>query len=193
MSDPQKLATEAYPDGEYTSPAAQLAFRDAYARGYAQAKSDAQETYQAALAAAPTHVPPPRTAFLEQCEVEIYEGLTYVRLDDVMHLLSEGAPSEEQIEKAARAFFREYHGEDIWPELRDDGELDTRSRALAATRVALVAAQGAAPQAESTIDEDALAEVIAGVTDLWDEPLDEIHDIPQIARAVAQWFKDGAK
>ncbi len=33
-------------------------------------------------------------------------------------------PSEEQIEKAARAFFREHHGEDIWPELRDDGELD---------------------------------------------------------------------
>ena len=54
-------------------------------------------------------------------------------------------PSEEQIEKAARAFFREYHGEDIWPELRDDGELDTRSRALAATRAALTAA-GVAPQ-----------------------------------------------
>ena len=54
-------------------------------------------------------------------------------------------PTEEQIEKAARAFFREYHGEDIWPELRDDGELDTRSRALAATRVALTAA-GVAPQ-----------------------------------------------
>ena len=95
MSDPQKLAAEAYPDGEYTSPAVQLAFRDAYARGYMQAQSDEQETYQAALAAAPTHVPPPRTAFLEHCEVEIYEGLTYVRLDDVMHLLSKGAPSEE--------------------------------------------------------------------------------------------------
>ena len=67
-------------------------------------------------------------------------------------------PSEEQIEKAARAFFREYHGEDIWPELRDDGELDTRSRALAATRVALTAA-GVAPQ--PVVDEAALAEVIA--------------------------------
>lgn len=60
-------------------------------------------------------------------------------------LLSEGAPSEQQVEWAARAFFREYHGEDIWPELRDDGELDTRSRALAATRAALTAA-GVAPQ-----------------------------------------------
>ena len=60
-------------------------------------------------------------------------------------LLSEGTPSEAQIERAARAFFREYHGEDIWPELRDDGELDTRSRALAATRAALTAA-GVAPQ-----------------------------------------------
>ena len=59
-------------------------------------------------------------------------------------------PSEEQIEKAARAFFREYHGEDIWPELRDDGELDTRSRALAATRVALTAA-GVAPQEPSRV------------------------------------------
>ena len=55
------------------------------------------------LATAPTHVPPPRTAFLEHCEVEIYEGLTYVRLDDVMHLLSEGAPSEQQVERAAKA------------------------------------------------------------------------------------------
>jgi len=60
-------------------------------------------------------------------------------------LLSEGAPSEQRVERAARAFFREYHGEDIWPELRDDGELDTRSRALAATRAALTAA-GVAPQ-----------------------------------------------
>ncbi len=105
-------------------------------------------------------------------------------------LLSEGTPSEEQIEKAARAFFREYHGEDIWHDLRDDGELDTRSRALAATRVALTAA-GVAPQ--PVIDESALAEVIGKVTDLWDEPLDEVHDIPQIARAVAAWLKDGAK
>ena len=63
-------------------------------------------------------------------------------------LLSEGAPSEEQIERAARAFFREYHGEDIWPEIWDDGELDTRSRALAATRAALTAA-GVAPQEPS--------------------------------------------
>lgn len=44
-----KLATEAYPDGEYTSPAVQLAFRDAYARGYAQAKSDAQERLAEAI------------------------------------------------------------------------------------------------------------------------------------------------
>ena len=63
-------------------------------------------------------------------------------------LLSEGAPSEQQVERAARAFFREYHGEDIWPEIRDDGELDTRSRALAATRAALTAA-GVAPQEPS--------------------------------------------
>ena len=40
MSDPQTLATEAYPDGEYTSPAAQLAFRDAFLRGYARAQED---------------------------------------------------------------------------------------------------------------------------------------------------------
>ena len=46
---------------------------------------------------------------------------------------------------------------------------------------------------ELVIDEAALAEVIGKVTDLWDEPLDEVHDIPQIARAVAAWLKEGAK
>ncbi len=45
----------------------------------------------------------------------------------------------------------------------------------------------------SGVDEDKLAEVIASVTDLWDDPLDEVHDIPQIARAVAAWLKDGAR
>lgn len=74
-------------------------------------------------------------------------------------------PSEEQIEKAARAFFREYHGEDIWPELRDDGELDTRSRALAATRAALVAA-GVAPQAESADHEKLIARLTGSVNAL---------------------------
>lgn len=29
-----------------------------------------------------------------------------------------------------------------------------------------------------------LARVIAGVTDLWDEPLDDVHDIPQIVNAI---------
>ena len=90
-------------------------------------------------------------------------------------LLSEGAPSEEQIERAARAFFREYHGEDIWPELRDDGELDTRSRALAATRAALTAA-GVAPQEPNqsetksgnnfvSLDPEKVAEVIEQMRD----------------------------
>ena len=41
----------------------------------------------------------------------------------------------------------------------------------------------------SGVDEEKLAEVIARVTDLWDDPLDEVHDIPQIARAVAEWLK----
>ena len=36
-----------------------------------------------------------------------------------------------------------------------------------------------------------LARVIAGVTDLWDEPLDEVHDIPQIVNAIlaAGWTR----
>ena len=42
----------------------------------------------------------------------------------------------------------------------------------------------------SGVDEAALAEVIARVTDLWDDPLDEVHDIPQIARAMAEWLKE---
>ena len=75
------------------------AFQQSYAGGSTGELTDAaQEIYQAALAAAPTHVPPPRTAFLEHCEVEIYEGLTYVRLDDVMHLLSDGTPSDELLQ-----------------------------------------------------------------------------------------------
>ena len=96
-------------------------------------------------------------------------------------------PSEEQIEKAARAFFREYHGEDIWPELRDDGELDTRSRALAATRVALAAA-GVASQ--PVIDEAALAEVIADAPHSGD-PNVSCLDPRCKAAAVAAWLREG--
>ena len=96
-------------------------------------------------------------------------------------------PSEEQIEKAARAFFREYHGEDIWPELRDDGELDTRSRALAATRVALTAA-GVASQ--PVIDEAALAEVIADAPHSGD-PNVSCLDPRCKAAAVAAWLREG--
>ena len=40
MSDPQKLAEEEYPDGEFTSHAVQLVFRDAFLRGYARAQED---------------------------------------------------------------------------------------------------------------------------------------------------------
>lgn len=70
--------------------------------------------------------------------------------------------------------------------------LDELKRAVTTyeARAGLVAA-GVAPQ--PVIDEAALAEVIGKVTDLWDEPLDEVHDIPQIARAVAAWLKDGAR
>ena len=96
-------------------------------------------------------------------------------------------PSEEQIERAARAFFREYHGEDIWPELRDDGELDTRSRALAATRAALTAA-GVAPQ--PVIDEAALAEVIADAPHSGD-PNVSCLDPRCKAAAVAAWLREG--
>ena len=45
----------------------------------------------------------------------------------------------------------------------------------------------------SGVDEDKLAEVIARVTDLWDDPLDEVHDIPKIARAVAEWLGGGER
>ena len=43
----------------------------------------------------------------------------------------------------------------------------------------------------SGVDEDKLAEVIASVTDLWDDPLDEVHDIPQIARALCEAYMEG--
>jgi hypothetical protein len=40
---------------------------------------------------------------------------------------------------------------------------------------------------------EALARTIAEVTDQWDEPLDEVHDIPQIVNAVlaAGWTPPG--
>ena len=96
-------------------------------------------------------------------------------------------PTEAQIERAARAFFREYHGEDIWPELWDDGELDTRSRALAATRAALTAA-GVAPQ--PVVDEAALAEVIADAPHSGD-PNVSCLDPRCKAAAVAAWLREG--
>ena len=36
-----------------------------------------------------------------------------------------------------------------------------------------------------------LAAIIQSVTDRWDEPLDEVHDIPQIVDAIlaSEWFK----
>ena len=127
------------------------------------------------LAAAPTHVPPPRTAFLEHCEVEIYEGLTYVRLDDVMHLLSEGAPSEQQVERAAKAMQNESGGFfslESWRHL---------------ARVALTAA-GVAPQ--PVVDEAALAEVIADAPHSGD-PNVSCLDPRCKAAAVAAWLREG--
>ena len=127
------------------------------------------------LAAAPTHVPPPRTAFLEHCEVEIYEGLTYVRLDDVMHLLSEGAPSEQQVERAAKAMQNESGGFfslESWRHL---------------ARVALTAA-GVASQ--PVIDEAALAEVIADAPHSGD-PNVSCLDPRCKAAAVAAWLREG--
>ena len=104
-------------------------------------------------------------------------------------------PSEEQIEKAARAFFREYRGEDIWPELRDDGELDTRSRALAATRAALAAA-GVAPQEPNqnetkssnnfvSLDPEKVAAIIWDLVDVSPERQD------LLARALCEAYTEG--
>ena len=36
----------------------------------------------------------------------------------------------------------------------------------------------------STIDRSELARVIRNVTDAWEEPLDEVHDVPQIVNAI---------
>ena len=85
------------------------AFHQSYAGGSTGELTDAaQEIYQAALAEAPTHVPPPRTAFLEQCEIEIYEGLTYVRLDDVMSLLSTYVPEDAPRQAPDHPFITKY-------------------------------------------------------------------------------------
>lgn len=39
-------------------------------------------------------------------------------------------------------------------------------------------------------ERDELANVIGAVTDNWDEPLDEVHDIPGIANAVLAWIEE---
>ena len=83
-------------------------------------------------------------------------------------------PTEAQVRAAHRAYY----------------DADPDGGYMQAMKAALLAA---ATTPQPVIDEDALAEVIGRVTDLWDEPLDEVHDIPQIARAVAAWLKDGAK
>lgn len=38
-------------------------------------------------------------------------------------------------------------------------------------------------------DRDTLTKIIRSVTDRWDEPLDEVHDVPQIVNAIlaADW------
>jgi len=36
----------------------------------------------------------------------------------------------------------------------------------------------------SEVDREVLAKVVQSVTDRWDEPLDEVHDIPQIVNAI---------
>lgn len=35
---------------------------------------------------------------------------------------------------------------------------------------------------------DELTAVICAVTNNWDEPLDEVHDVPQIVNAVLAWL-----
>ena len=93
--------------------------------------------------------------------------------------IDEGAPSEAQWDFGSSC---------LWCD--PDHRGPSYSEFKHGQRHALTAA-GVAPQ--PVIDEAALTEVIGKVTDLWDEPLDEVHDIPQIARAVAAWLKDGAK
>jgi hypothetical protein len=39
-------------------------------------------------------------------------------------------------------------------------------------------------------DREDLSRVICDVTDRWDEPLDEVHDVPQIVNAVLAWLAD---
>ena len=117
-------------------------------------------------------------------------------------LLSEGAPSEEHIERAARAFFRAHRGADIWPELRGDGELDTRSRALAATRDALTTA-GVAPQEPNqnetksgnnfvSLDPEKVAEVLlANAKSRYGGLLFEERAAARIARALCEAYTEG--
>jgi hypothetical protein len=76
--------------------------------------------------------------------------------------------------------FEQRDGDHPWTSI-DEHRADVVMRALGADG------------AESNAEKDAsdLARVIAGTTDLWDEPLDEVHDIPQIVNAIlaAGWTR----
>lgn len=45
-------------------------------------------------------------------------------------------------------------------------------------------ASDALAAADAVVTVEMIAEAIAKVTDMWDEPLDEVYDIPPIARAI---------
>ncbi len=79
------------------------------------------------------------------------------------------------------------------PEVYLPPEYDGHTPHDAARRLRIEAEYAAPVLPSSGVDEEKLAAVIGKVTDSWDEPLDEVHDIPQIARAVAAWLKDGAR
>lgn len=104
-------------------------------------------------------------------------------------LLSEGAPSEEQIERAALAAAnvrRSRYGLPPLPTLGDDSPSQfVRQEALAALTAAGVASQ-------PVIDEAALTEVIFNAVEKWADmyPTPQVSEM--IARAVAAWLKDGS-
>ena len=129
-------------------------------------------------------------------------------------LLSEGTPSEEQVEAAAKAM---HETRNPWFAAYVDwgaAGFEIKQAFRESARAALVAAQGAARPVNgfdttaervktgddslhvasvlpsSGVDEDALAEVINAALDKWEgyEP-----SVVFVARAVAAWLKEGAK
>ena len=134
-----------------------------------------------------------RTEYIERVEVDDMAA-DLVEWADRRALRTAPAPApsvvpEAAVERAARAMQAENapKPDPLVPVQREEQDDATIATYRTLARAALTAALPfltAAPSATR----DGVAEAIRSVTDRWDEPLDEVHDVPPIADAILARF-----